>query len=112
MVQEWVIIYLCVFECNGSKINFHVVYFTSRKIEGSKFTLANGGSNLIVRNLDSSDAGTFECVAKSSAGEARALGYFTIRDPYGYSFIYVLPNLFFSLELNKLSKFYFCYNCF
>lgn len=62
-------------------------HFSSRKIEGSKFTLANGGSNLIVRNLDSSDAGTFECVAKSSAGEARALGYFTIRDPYGLFYL-------------------------
>lgn len=53
------------------------------RLDNRKYSLANGGSNLIITNLELTDTGVYECVAKSSAGEARASAHFTIRDRYG-----------------------------
>ena len=53
------------------------------KLEGPKYTLSNNGANLIVNNLVTSDAGQFECVAKSIAGQVKKLAYLTIREQYG-----------------------------
>lgn len=54
-------------------------------MDNSKYSFANGGANLIIQSLDTNDVGIYECVARSSVGEARASANFRIRDQYGKS---------------------------